>query len=342
MTTKSMTRIAVVMAAFALFVGCKKEKAETKTNEPQATPIEGMLHFNSAEEFAETQQKVTSMGDAERRDWERQQGFKSFATKCEELFEEFETKGINSDNDIYDFVKANPEYFYIREEDGEKYLTSYLEFSSYYQFVDENRMLQIGNNLIKVFDEGVITAPICEEEKLLNVSSFFEPAQESFSYFENNQTDFVSEVKHEDGCDCDPIETIARKTNDNNRTYARFYIDKVAILTGNSMLDSYYYENDVYYNDYRMKIRPYHRILGIWYWCRRTISYNVSYSMVSDEGHTHTGDTIGQDSGGKVDILLHRYMGKYIFASYGFITGYVATPDAYRTIPCSSMNGFHE
>ena len=337
-----MTRIAIVMAAFALFVGCKKEKAETKTNEPQSTPIEGMLYFNSAEEFAETQQKVTAMNEAERRNWERQQGFKSFATKCEELFEKFEAKGINSDEDIIEFVKSNSEYFYIREEDGEKYLTSYLEFSSYYQFVDENRMLQIGENLIKVFDEGVISGPICEEEKLLNISSFYEPAQEGFNYYENGQTDFVSETKHEDGCDCDTKETIARKTNENNRTYVRFYIDKVAIQTGNAILDAYYYEYDMFYNDYRMKIRPYHRILGIWYWCRRTISYNVSYSMMSEQGYTYSGDTIGQESGGKVDILLHRYIGKYMFVSYGSITGYVATPDAYRSIPCSSMDGFHE
>lgn len=115
MTTKSMTRIAVVMAAFALFVGCKKEKAEIKTNESKATRIEGMLHFNSAEEFAETQQKVTSMGEAERREWERQQGFKSFATKCHELLEDFEAKGINSEEDVYDFVKENSKYFYIHE-----------------------------------------------------------------------------------------------------------------------------------------------------------------------------------------------------------------------------------
>ena len=350
MTTRRFTTMAALVAAALLFVGCKKGTNETATiDSPSvaevATPTvtsEGMLWFASAEDFMETQRRVLEMGEAERIEWERKQGFMSYATKCEMIFEEFEANGINSDDDIYDFVNANSEYFYVREEDGEKYLTSYLEFSSYYHFVDANRILQIGNDLFKVFDEGVITAPISEKEKLLKVSSFYEPHQQSFRYFENNQTEFVSETKHEDGCDCKGKETVARKTNGNNRTYVRFYIDKVAILTGDPVIDAYYWEIDYFYNDYHMKIRPYHRILGIWYWCRRTISYNVNYSMASTNGMTHSGNKSGQDSGGKIDVILHRYTGNYKFASYGSITGYAATPDAYRILPCSTMDGWHE
>lgn len=280
MTTKKFTLFAIVIAACILIVGCKKEKTE-KTISSTSEACVGTLHFNSSKEFRETQEKVLAMNEAERREWERQQGFKSYATKCEELFEELEAKGINSDEDIYNFVKENSDYFFIREEEGEKYLTSYLEFSSYYQFVDENRMLQIGNNVIKVFDEGVINAPIDKEEDLLNVTSFYEPAKEGFNYFETPKSEFYTEYKDddEDGCNCNHIETVARKTNGNNRTYVRFYINPVSIIDDNPLVTAYYQEMEYYYNDYKMKIRPYHRIMFVWYWCRRTISYNVSYTV---------------------------------------------------------------
>ena len=48
-----------------------------------------------------------------------------------------------------------------------------------------------------------------------------------------------------------------------------------------------------------------------------------------------------QDLGGKIDVILHRYTGNYKFASYGSITGYAATPDAYRILPCSTMDGMN-
>ena len=209
-------------------------------------------------------------------------------------------------------------------EDGEKYLTQYLEFSSYYQFVDENRMLQIGNNLIKVFDEGVITAPICEEEKLLNVSSFFEPAQESFSYFENNQTDFVSEVKHEDGCDCTKVEIVARKTNEDNRTYVRFYRE--------GEYNDYGFGGITYY----MKIRPYKRILGVWYWCNRSIHYNVNYIVSSGyygDG-THFGTLYGDYSGSCVNRSIFSDQMFIYRAFFLRLLGYASTPDARCNISC--------
>lgn len=341
MTKKWFTLFAIVMAAFVLFVGCKKEKTEeTPISTPEACL--GILHFNSLEEFRETQEKVLAMSETERREWERQQGFKSYATKCEELFEELEAKGINSDEDIYNFIKENSDYFYIREEEGEKYLTSYLEFSSYYQFVDENRMVRIGSNVIKVFDEGVICAPTNKGEELLNVTTFYEPARDGFFYYENTQSEFLEESKdNEDGCNCGRQETIVRKTNVNGyeRTYARFYIENKSISTGNSGLDEYYYLLGYRNVNYRMKVRPYRKNFGIWFWCQRTISYNVNYSVFDNFLCQVVSDNKqGQDGGGKIDIILYSFQGYPTTEYYSSITGHASTPDASCIITCSTIN----
>lgn len=321
MTTKRFTLFAFVMAAFVFLVGCKKEKTESEANAPQ-TSVCGMLHFNSTREFLETQEKILAMNEVERRDWERQQGFKSYATKCEELFEELEAKGINSDEDIYDFVKENPDYFYIREEEGEKYLTSYLEYSSYYQFVDENKMLQIGENVIKVFNEGVVIAPVDQEERLLNITSFYEPTQENFAYYENALSESQSVFKDDNECNCTPIEVIARGTNGNNRTYVRFYRD--------GLYDDYGFGIITYY----MKIRPYKRTLGVWYWCNRTIHYNVEYVISDILGGTKFGRLYGNYEGSCVNRDFYT-MDWYIYrALFLQLSGHASTPDARCNVSC--------
>ncbi len=339
MTTKRVTLFAIVLATCVLFVGCKKEKAE-KTVSSTLEACVGMLQFNSAEEFRETQEKVLAMNEAERREWERQQGFKSYATKCEELFEELEENGINSDEDIFHFVKENSDYFFIREEEGEQYLTSYLEFSSFYHFVDENRMLQIGNNIIKAFDEGIISAPIKERESLLNVTSFYEPASERFYYFEHILNDILSDPKdYPDGCNCDREEIIARKTNGNERTYVRFYIDNATIMTGDPGYDNFIYSQGLRNVCYHMKVRPYKKTLGVWYWCRRTITYNVNYSVYDNYNcHMVSDNKQGQDSGGKIDIILHSFEGYPNIEYYSSVTGYASTPNASCLITCSTIN----
>lgn len=255
MTAKRFTLFAIVMAAFVLLVGCKKEKTEIVAFAPHAS-VSGMLHFNSAEEFLETQPKVLAMSETERREWERQQGFKSYATKCEELFEELEAKGINSDEDIYDFVKENPDYFYIREEEGEKYLTSYYDNSPYSHFMNCDQVFAIGDTLIKVFEHYIAKTTLNKKEEANSLKEgCFEEGFDYYYFIDN-----VS-VSKEYSCDCTSTESIFKSTEGNNRLYVRFTIGPVGVA---NTYKCYY------------KLRPYHRVLGIWYYCSRTIFYDFT------------------------------------------------------------------
>ncbi len=322
MPRKSITLFAMLMATIVLFPGCKKEK----TAELAATQVaSGMLCFNSPEDFFETQQKVLAMSETERREWELQQGFESYATKCNELFEAFEAKGIESDEDIYNFVKENPDYFYIHVEDGEEYLISYLEYTPYYNIVDENRMFQIGREIYKIFDEGIIRTSVDKKTDLTKIRSFYESKQNDFAYYENHVFDSQEDLRYEDdGCDCHTFETIARKTNGNNRTYVRFYIDCAnPDILGWGIIN------------YMMKIRPYKRTLGVWYWCRRTISYDINYCVLDDE--EIGGKVSGTKSGGVVDLCLHSCYGNLNASAFLSLTGFASTPNARRDITCPNL-----
>lgn len=343
MTTKSMTRIAVVMAAFALFVGCKKEKAETKTNEPQSTPIEGMLHFNSAEEFAETQQKVTSMGEAERRDWERQQGFKSFATKCHELLEDFEAKGINSEEDVYDFVKENSKYFYIHEENGEKYLQNQLENSLYMYYANENQMLQFGNILLKVFENGAIAGTIEQLEDIISVESFEDDNNKSLTYIPLEKQNVFSDYHTDKGRDI--VDSIWMDANTNStKSYISQRIKTGIIANANRQVTKVYYEMYAYnatqigeailYNYHWHiigSIKPWHRIAGIWFPCQRTKTYDIEtkwrYDGIStNDGFGHSSEYNG--IGGYEKVFLNRdYSEQKTDFRFTKFSGWSSTPD---------------
>lgn len=335
---KHMTASLVVAVFFAmLLVGCKKEQennntAETVTTEKNVS--KGMLRFSSAEEFAEVRQKVLAMGEDERREWERKQGFKSFATKCNELFEELEAKGITSDEDIYNFVKENPDYFYIYvDENGEEYLSSYLEDSYYFELANEDKMLQIGKETVKAFDEGIMIAS--KYESLLSVKEYDSSVvcegirvcpiatQGSIKVFRDDDDD----QNGIDGCNCGEMKKIiARKTNGRDRTYVR-----VSVKNSGEVVPG------LCYMSYEMRVRPYYKTLGIWYWCKREISYNMDVSFFVPGGDQR------RYSAKRLNPTVKTWCEDYHFetvltleevAMYLYVYGYGSTPNAYRPVSC--------
>ena len=204
-------------------------------------------------------------------------------------------------------------------------------------------MLRIGESIYKVFDEGIIRTSVEDQTNLLQVSSFYGSRHDGFSYYENHITDSQLDFCHEDGCNCNTIETIVRKTNGNNRTYTRFYISEETIVFNDPALMDYYYQMGIRYIYYYMKIRPYKRTLGVWYWCRRTIMYNMNYHVISTDNNAYysnftiSGNEQGQESGGKVDKILHGYTGYTQSGRYKLLSGTTSTPDASCSVNCPNM-----
>lgn len=299
MTTKRFTMFAIVMAAFVLLVGCKKEKTENVAFTPQAS-VSGMLYFNSAEEFLETQQMVLAMSETERREWEQQQGFKSYATKCNELLEDLEAKGINSDQDIYDFVKENSQYFFIREEGGDKYLSSYLEETPFNYLVNEKQILKIGDMCVKAFNEGTIWSK-SDNVSVLNAITHYDNQRqdERLTYFDTEKilpkefiVDTHNNSKQTRKKDY-PYTEDSQWEEANTNTYKSYISQRIThqnwlyseanrnVTKSQAQVVGFYDEGAgvyVYLLTYETLIVPYHRVAGIWYGCQRSTSYDISSS----------------------------------------------------------------
>lgn len=340
MTTKRFTLFAIILAAFVLFMGCKKEETDRVLNEPQSS-VSGMLHFGSAEEFLEAQQKVHSMSETERREWERQQGFKSYATYCYELLEELETEGIHSEKDVYRFVNDNPEYFIIHEEKGEKYLLNRLDNSMYKYYVNKYQMIQIGYTIMKVFEEGIVYGTIeqIEEiqavkwfEKSDNTSLLFIPFERKNMFLdsEENNREVIDSIWKDAGTYTN-ISYISQRITTGfianaNRNVTKVYCERYLYST------SQIGEVTIYHFHWRIigSIRPWHRIAGIWFPCQRTKTYNIHtkwlYDGLSSEGsdHSYNYDGVG---GYEVQFINKDFANELTNFHFTQFSGWSLTPD---------------
>ncbi len=297
MPRKSITLFAMLMATIVLFPGCKKEK----TAELAATQVaSGMLCFNSPEDFAETQQKVLAMSETERREWEQQQGFKSYATKCYELLEDFEAKGVKSDEDIINFVKKNSDYFYIREEGGDKYLSSYLEETPFNYLANEKQMLQIGDMCAKAFNEGAMWIK-SDNVSVLNAITYYDNQRqrEGLTCFDTEKIlpeKFVEDIHHsfeqpskkdypynnDDQWKDTDTDTYKSYISQRITHHNWFYMEANRNVTKSRASGISVYDQVlggyVFIFTYETLIVPYHRVSGIWYRCQRNTSYDISSS----------------------------------------------------------------
>lgn len=348
MTTKRFTMFAIVMVMCVLFVGCKKEKTENVAYAPQ-TSVSGMLHFNSAEEFLETQQKVLAMSETERRKWEQQQGFKSYATKCYELLEKLEAKGISSDQDIYDFVNENSEYFYIYEENGEKYLQNRLENTLYRYLVNENQMMTQNNVAMKVFEEGIVTGPIKGINEMYSIEKFENVGFKNGLLYNPTETEIVDFTHYTSETESDTREIKDSIWRDAKTATKWSYIGQ-RIKTGlfanaNRNVTKVYFERYQYSTQmigdvptpiYHWRsvgtVKPYHRIAGIWYVCQRTKTYNIhtewSYdNMPSSDSGSDTSIELEGIGGYERIFFNNDYSTKPVEFKFDEFSGWSFTPD---------------
>ena len=327
MKTNKLFFMSLLTITTFLLVGCKKEESTKNeiVNNVCNYSVEvrnGMLCFRSAEDFLETRQMIMSMDEAERRDWERQQGFKSYATKCYELLEELESQG-RTDDDVCDFFKQYPEFFSIEAEGEDKVVRIILGKSSYFYFVNENRMMGLGKECLKAFETGVLVAPMNMVEELKTVGAFDDGSHSSHIkaiplqslslldnqlFLNNSKTDTI--IVLENTSSHKSLRATRKSWSSGNRNTIELVANRVYIpATENSPA---YYCSDFFLYDY-----PEHRVAGLWYPAKRRINYDVYVNWTVNgtqynNVHLQTVDELAYFSRGELGIY-HYSMPTYSF-----------------------------
>ena len=152
---------------FAL-VSCDKEEVAI-TDSTKVTEKE-ILTFATQEEFEQTLAKVNAMTKEERLLWEKEQGFKSFGTICDEFYESIDFESLKSIDmlKILDTNKLLKIYTYEKET-----IIEPIDIDAKERFLmNKNKMYIVSNMVFKIVDSKQISTRISHIEALYEINSF--------------------------------------------------------------------------------------------------------------------------------------------------------------------------
>lgn len=125
------------------------DKNEDAISEIQKSPKTDILTFATQEDFDKTLVKVNSMTKEERLAWEKEQGFKSFGTICDEFYETIKPESFKSVEEIKAFVTKNSDKIeFYTSSDGETYCVTKDFLSPERYLTNENQTCKINNKVI--------------------------------------------------------------------------------------------------------------------------------------------------------------------------------------------------
>ncbi|MBN2521589.1 MAG: hypothetical protein JXB17_13840 [Bacteroidales bacterium] len=230
-----------------------------------------ILRFESIEEYNNTMNKVLLFNYDQLKAWEKSKGFKSFGRTCDELYSNINPENFKSVEEVKTFVASNNEYLQLIEDvGGELTLETILYKSPNRYFINKDKMFQINETVYKIFDKGIASTKIDKINKLRTIDE-----NSLLSY--NNDPD-IRLMNVNGGSSSTRLKDAAYNCGTNDDDYESSGNDRTHMWIECYEMDIWDEPNQIIagttVSTYFL-IRPYKRILGIWYWCKRTISADI-------------------------------------------------------------------
>jgi hypothetical protein len=169
MKIKTVKYIFSVLVIIFAFTSCDKE--EVTINQSQIGTTKDILTFATQEDFDKTLAKVNAMTKEERLEWEKEQGFKSFGTICDEFYDNIDFEKFKSIEDVRNLDPKN-QYLDIYMSSG-NYNIEPKEMVSKEKFIANNeRMFIISNRVYKIVESKLVSANVSNISSLKLIESF--------------------------------------------------------------------------------------------------------------------------------------------------------------------------
>lgn len=259
MTTKRFTMFAIVMAAFVLLVGCKKEKAEETPNATIKASV-GMLQFQTSEDFFNYLEKAEVNNE--------KAGFISFGKMADDAYYSIDPEEMfSSIDEVIDYVLEHSDLFQlILGSDGEYTVETRMYDHPFRNVANTDGIFQIGDTLYKIIDGGYAYTSLDKMDCLKK-------------YVDNGYRQSTSDLK---------LYTFGESSETKQDRYAHYCTEEELYnenTIGNNritlQISNYQYgpiNNNYCQCGYSYYAKPYHYSIG-WWGCNRTITANV-YSVV--------------------------------------------------------------
>ncbi len=147
-----MKKILFLLCCVVL-ISCEKNSQDLILNNIQDQTVP---QFSSLDEAYSSNEMLKNMNRDERIEWENTNGFKSFHTKCEEVYALVRDSKLETMEEVFAKVSEYSEYLQILEDDGEFEVENVLYNSIYKYIIDENRFFRTKNMVYKVFEQAIV------------------------------------------------------------------------------------------------------------------------------------------------------------------------------------------
>ncbi|MBR6227983.1 MAG: hypothetical protein IKQ79_06790 [Bacteroidales bacterium] len=316
MTKKRFTLFAIVMAAFVLLVGCKKEK-ELSTLRPK----QQMLKFESFEEIFRYLNDNTRSFDT---------GFTSYGSFMDSIYYSLNIENrFKTIEEITKFVNENDSLFQLKLCDDGYYMFETILFDHPFRNVaNKDGIFQVRDSVYKIIQDGLISTSADNIESLYTDNVYSIDNNELFRIhkFETKQTS-INECKSY-MCGCTILYGLPKENesiNGNNKTYVKL---------------TFYYNQNYTTLDLGATFfaKPYKRT-GFWFGCFRTIyvefdanihyySYNWDqcYHRLPCDGVTYVS-TSGASTTRSIYQTIYSDPEKIGAKHIGAVFGRARTPD---------------
>lgn len=252
---------ALIAVAFVTFFNSCNKQTDI---EPQ---FEKYLSFASVEEYNTTLSKVLEMSEEERLAWEKQQGFTSFVTVSNEVYETVAEKGLTLEQ-LQQEVEPLSEYMLLKKDEYGDYVLENIAYTKEdFYLTNSMRIVQIESEYYKFFSDFYIyTKHYHVLDSINNESDITDEYKNNINVVKTNKIIISDNELKFDRCS-DNLKHVERKTNGRNRTKITVEIETQTELNNlNIGSDSY----RVY-----CLVRAYLRTGGIWFHAKRTLSCAV-------------------------------------------------------------------
>jgi len=249
------------------------------------------LVFNSIESYKSTLALISNMSDTEFSQWEKDMGFKSFKTICNEEYNKFLSNPFQTTNKLIESVPDDSRYYFIVEdENGEITLETRDRDLLYNSIIASDRTFQIGTTVYKSLVGSILYTSI---ENLDILSNIDETNCEEFLQYEEINLFKVSEkqqsAKKGSSCytcdiDGDHINVSAKR-----KVYLRLYVTPFGVDEGS------HYSLSV---EFHAKSISYKKVLGIWVKYNTTHIHNINCYNISW--------SFDPDADGSVEVDYYR------------------------------------
>jgi hypothetical protein len=324
----------VFLSLFIILSSCNKEEEIKNSNDDLLGSTKKAVSpnvrcFENYDELYEEILTLSEMSFVDLCAYETLNGFNSFGKSSEKVYYSIiESDTSLSYAEVSEYVSEYSDYLGLEEDSiGEYYFEPKMSCSIYRYIMNKDRIFQVGDTLFKIFDNKYATCESKYYDDLLKVT------EEDLRGIGDGDLPGISGHL-----------IIVPTQHSGSGTNLGWELEKIATngrerVRATLTYSNHYSSGQTRYYVVTLTTRGLHRTLGVWFWCKRTISQNIGADFYINNQHLYREDAYTASSP-KYSRQVILSNGNYIVPNgyYDYQVSYLSSTHGTARIPTVQVN----